>query len=400
MTVPVPPVPFVWSIGTIIGPAIGGTFADPHTTYPDIFPEGSLFERYPYLLPNLICAALLLVSLVIAYFLLEETHPDMQLGEETSNSIPTGTETTPLIASWARNGRLYVSSTMSAADRLAVTTRMNESRRLSICPPGDDYGTLKGRVCVSRLPIAKNSEKPSVKVFNKRLMLLMMALAIYTYHAMTWDHLLPIFFEDDRMFDSSHHDLTNPLYYPGGLGLSLHTVGAIMAVQGFVELFFQMVVFPIAASRVGVHRLFLILTCCYPVVYVLIPALLYVPDGLLFPAIYACLSIRNLFTVLLYPLLLILIKNAAPCPTTLGRINGLAVSAGALCRMVAPLVSGYVYTIGRRLDCTAIAWWCSSLVAVVGAIQAFSVPRDRAPDTSGREAAPFFVEALDEHATH
>ena len=70
--------PFVWSIGTIIGPAIGGTFADPRESYPGTFPDGSLFARLPYLLPNLLCAGLLLVSIFLGYFLLEETHPDMQ----------------------------------------------------------------------------------------------------------------------------------------------------------------------------------------------------------------------------------------------------------------------------------------------------------------------------------
>jgi hypothetical protein len=57
-------VPFVWSVGTIVGPMIGGLFADPHISYPHIFPQGCLFERFPYLLPNLICAALLLVSIL------------------------------------------------------------------------------------------------------------------------------------------------------------------------------------------------------------------------------------------------------------------------------------------------------------------------------------------------
>jgi len=307
--------------------------------------------------------------------MLEETHPGKQPGAGVSGSALVGNETTPLIASWDSKSR------MSAAGRLSVITRMDAARRLAIRSQGEDYGSVNGpgSVSGSRPSLAKTSEKTDPpKVFCRRIMLLMVALSIYTYHAMTWDHLLPVFFEDDRLIDVSLHNFINPLYTPGGLGLSLRTVGTIMAVQGFVELFFQLVVFPYAASRVGVYRLFIVLTCCYPVVYVLMPPLLYVPERLLMPAIYACVTIRNLFTVLLYPLLLILIKNAAPCPTVLGRVNGLALSAGAMCRMAASLVSGYTYTLGRSADCTAVAWWCSSLVAVMGAIQAFSVPQDKA----------------------
>ena len=46
---------------------------------------------------------------------------------------------------------------------------------------------------------------------------------------MCYDHLLPIFFEDDRaMVDSmSSVDPSSLLYFPGGLGLSIPTVGMI-----------------------------------------------------------------------------------------------------------------------------------------------------------------------------
>jgi MFS family permease len=70
--------PFVWSIGTIIGPSIGGYFAEPVHTFPTVFSATGLFAKFPYLLPNLICSSLLLLSIIMAYFLLEETHPDTQ----------------------------------------------------------------------------------------------------------------------------------------------------------------------------------------------------------------------------------------------------------------------------------------------------------------------------------
>lgn len=359
--------PFVWSVGTIIGPCIGGTFADPHESFPKAFPVGSLFERFPYLLPNLVCAFLLLVSIVLGYFLLEETHPDMQprvlLPDETYVS-----EVTPLI------------ETSDAIKRPAVDLR------------AETYGTMRSRngPVVERKWEDPEKQQPC-NIFSKRIMAVVLSLSIFTYHSMTFDHLLPIFFEDTRVTSSPllsiSVSLVNPFSSPGGLGLSLRSVGMIMAVNGLIALFIQAVVFPIAAERIGVYRLFIIVTVLHPMVYAVMPTLLWVPDSLLFPAIYACLTLRNLLSILLYPLLLILIKEATPSSSVLGKVNGMAASAGAACRMVAPPVAGYLYSVGSKLDCTALAWYGSVFVAVLGAFQCFQVKREKSDEDLSRESA-------------
>lgn len=254
----------------------------------------------------------------------------------------------------------------------------------------ENYGTMRGRGGGGN-KVAKNMEKrPAYSIFSKRIMAVIISLSIFTYHSMTFDHLLPIFFEDDRvplsaLIGGGHF---NPLYSPGGLGLSLQAVGMIMAVQGVIALFMQAVVFPIMAERVGVYRLFVFITVLHPVTYVIVPFLLYVPEGWLYPAIYFVLAARNFFSILLYPLLLILIKEATPSSSVLGKVNGLAASAGAACRMVAPPVAGALYAMGRKMDCTAIAWYGSTFVAIVGAVQCFSVQRDGAREDEERVFCP------------
>ena len=85
--------PFVWSIGTAIGPSIGGYFADPAENFPAVFSSEGLFSRFPYLLPNLICAGLMLFSLVAGYLMLDETHPDMQPSSTPADLSNTHAET-------------------------------------------------------------------------------------------------------------------------------------------------------------------------------------------------------------------------------------------------------------------------------------------------------------------
>lgn len=341
--------PFVWSVGTIIGPCIGGTFANPYESWPSIFPKGGLFERFPYLLPNILCAALLALSIIMGFVLLEETHPDMQprvlLPADTYVS-----EETPLI------------ETSDAMKRPAVDLR------------SETYGTINVH---DECEQAITREKTVESIWNKRIVGLIIALCIFTYHSMTYDHLMPIFFEDERSSAFTIATKTgSPFYSPGGLGLSVRSVGMIMAVNGIIAMFVQAVVFPIAAERVGVYKLFLIATVLHPIAYALVPLLLYAPQSFVFPAIYLCLAVRNTLSITLYPLLLILIKEATPTSSALGKVNGLAASAGAACRMVAPPVAGFLYTFGSRIDCTALAWYGSAIVAIGGAVQCFSVSRE------------------------
>lgn len=59
---------------SIIGPALGGALAQPCKNYPGLFPHGSVLEKYPFLLPNLVCAAILSFGVVFGILFLEETH--------------------------------------------------------------------------------------------------------------------------------------------------------------------------------------------------------------------------------------------------------------------------------------------------------------------------------------
>ena len=252
----------------------------------------------------------------------------------------------------------------------------------------ETYGTLRtvqDEACGEALDASDEKSFFTVPTWNKRVVGFIIALSIFTYHSMTYDHLMPIFFEDERAslaFSTLKVGPSSPFYSPGGLGLSLRDVGMIMAVNGGIALFVQAVIFPLAAERVGVYKLFLIVTVLHPIIYAIVPFLLHVPESLIFPAIYACLAVRNALSITLYPLLLILIKEATPTWGALGKVNGLAASAGAACRMIAPPVAGYLYTAGSKMDCTALAWYGSVIVAIAGSIQCFFVPRPQCADRS------------------
>jgi MFS family permease len=63
---------FAANIGQLVGPAIGGFLSRPATEYPNVFGGIQLFVDYPYALPCLVAGGYVFLTMVLAYFWLEE----------------------------------------------------------------------------------------------------------------------------------------------------------------------------------------------------------------------------------------------------------------------------------------------------------------------------------------
>lgn len=81
---------------SIIGAGLGGALADPVSSYPSIFGNSKLFKTFPYLLPNLVCTAVVIMGLIVGFLFLEETHQDkrhrddigLKIGRQLLRSMP------------------------------------------------------------------------------------------------------------------------------------------------------------------------------------------------------------------------------------------------------------------------------------------------------------------------
>lgn len=376
--------PFVWSVGTILGPSIGGYFASPTESWPGAFPRHGVFDKFPYLLPNLICVALMFVSVLAGYFCLEETHPDMQPWSTAKDLEETEAET-PILPAQAGTTTPAVNLAQESYGTFNAVSEEEAVEEWDLNPDG-----------TSRPASVHSTDEK--KVFTKKVVMLTIALGIFTYHSMTYDHLLPIYFQDDRASSSGEvmRALDSHPSFAGGLGLSVKDVGVIMSFNGIIALVVQALVFPLICSWLGVWRTFILVSLGHPIAYFIVPYLAFLPEHLLYPGIYICLTVRNVFSILAYPLLLILIKEASPRPSCLGKINGAAASTGAACRTMASPIAGFLYGIGIQMQFTAIAWWASALVAVVGAVQVFWIQRDK----KGTQHKVAGVAFMPEHVVH
>lgn len=381
--------PFVWSVGIIIGPAVGGYFASPAKNFPDTPLDNTTFRTFPYLLPNIICTGLMVISIVAAYFCLEETHPDMQPWS-TAEDLQDTHAVTPLIATQATTN-MPAANLAHEGSYGTFNAIMEEADEEEWTVRPD--GTSKP---------ASISSGSSETWFTRTVMMLMIALGIFTYHSMTYDHLMPIFFQDDRI--PLLASMSSPIgdeygSFAGGLGLSVQQCGVILAFNGIIALFVQAVIFPLAASWLGIWPTFLLVTVLHPIAYFIVPFLALLPENLLYPGIYLCLAVRNTLSIVDYPLLLILIKEASPSNSCLGKINGLAASLGAACRCLASPIAGFLYAVGAKVEFTALAWWSSALIAIVGAVQVFMIRHEKkGPNHQVRAVAPFKFIPQEQHS--
>jgi Major Facilitator Superfamily len=374
--------PFVWSIGTIVGPAISGLLANPAKAYPDVFSKHGFFGHFPWALPNLICASLMLLSIFAGYFFLEETHPDLRKGAD------------PFVYHHIAEQTPMITAAGATADP-GVDLRQDSYGTFNEVEVPNKDGWFVNIDGTSLPPSLSEKSTDSCKWFTWQVAMLTVALGIFTYHSMCYDHLLPIFFQDDRGNELTVASLSL-FRIPGGLGLSTKQVGMIMATNGLIALFIQGVVFPFAAEKLGIWRVFVLVTVLHPIAYFIVPYLALLPENLLFTGIYTCLTIRNLFSILAYPVLLILLKQASASPSVLGRINGLAASAGAACRTIAPPVAGLLYGWGSDLGFSGLAYWGTGFVALVGVAQLYFVPREKNDVSTVKFLVPGFSGATDQ----
>jgi hypothetical protein len=62
---------FAWGAGGIVGPSISGLLSRPVLNYPMIFKRGSIWDRFPYLIPNLICSILMVFGMITTFLFLK-----------------------------------------------------------------------------------------------------------------------------------------------------------------------------------------------------------------------------------------------------------------------------------------------------------------------------------------
>ncbi|KAJ0974664.1 hypothetical protein J5N97_016629 [Dioscorea zingiberensis] len=275
-----------WGIGLVVGPALGGFFAQPAEKFPKIFSKESLFGRFPYLLPCLIISVFA-VGVAIACFWLPETlhmHKESKTGDGTIEAL-------------------------EACSNGSDSIRKNEN--------------FEGRGSASKESLLKNWP----------LMSSIIVYCVFSLYDMAFTEIFPLWTESDRKF--------------GGLKYSSQDVGVILAVSGFGLLVFQLSLYPLLEKTfgpIGLSRIGAVLTIPLMTSY---PFMAMLSGAALFVLVNCATLLKNILSVSVITGLFILQNKAVPQHQR-GAASGIAVASQSLFKAVAPACAGAIFSWAQR----------------------------------------------------
>lgn len=175
---------------------------------------------------------------------------------------------------------------------------------------------------------------------------------------------MPVFLSTPRA-EPPHHLFK----FTGGLGMNTQTIGFILSMQGIFSMGAQFFLFPPLARHFGVLNLYRFIMFTFPLSYIMVPYLDFLPESLQLPGIYCVLIIKIIWTVIAYPCNAILLTNSTPSLLVLGAINGIAASCASFARTFSPTITGMIYSYGLDIGVVGLSWWCNALVCAIGGVQ-------------------------------
>lgn len=368
--------PFVWCLGSIIGPAMGGALAMPCESYPSIFPRGTLFDTYPFLLPNLVCVGVLVLGITNGILFIEETHPILRHDRDR------GRKAGEYLLSLFGSGRF---THIAFSDEFQIEAVEKDGLNLDP-PPGYQSTENSPRLCSRSAPppatdiesINNRMNQGFDSAFSRQIVYIILGYGILAFHSVSFDALMPVMLSEEP----SNAPASMPFKFTGGFGMSTKSIGFMLAVQGIYSMVAQLWFFPIIVRKVGTLTAFRTVMLVWPVLYFLVPYLVLLPQSLQGTGVYAALLVKITFHVIAFPSNAILLANAAPSKSVLGTINGVAASTACLCRAFGPTITGSIHSAGLRMGYNGLAWWAAGIICAIGALEAYCI-KDAEPALCG-----------------
>ncbi|KAG6039407.1 hypothetical protein E4U41_002695 [Claviceps citrina] len=355
--------PLVWSLGSVLGPAFGGFFADPVRQFPGLFEGVWFFEKFPYALPNLIATFFFLISATSAILFLKETLVSKR--DQQDWGLAVGKR---LSRAFARRRR-----------RDGLPDGRHASRRTSFV---DGEATAPLLLPDDMPPKKKAGHSPPVgfvEIFTTQTNLVMLAYFFLAFHSVAYDQNVTVFLNYPVM-EHTPDNTRLPFYFNGGLGLESGRIGTIFMLYGITCGLVQFIVFSPMVARWGVLNCYKACCVIMPLAYILTPytSLFATPTKRL-AALAFVLALKAISVIVAFPAIIILLTNSCTSLRILGTLNGFVTMFSGFGRASGPASTGYAFTWGAKHGYIVTAYFFLALMALLGAVPLFWVVEGDGP---------------------
>ncbi|KAK5084879.1 hypothetical protein LTR70_007821 [Exophiala xenobiotica] len=340
--------PVIYGIGGITGPMVGGLLVIPGNTY-------------PYLLPNLMSAAVLVADFAITAVFLEESL------EEAQDLPPLNKRVQSLFA--------WLWQFSSSARRPTYARKgSKKSRRHTEDSDDENASDNESDGALPQLVPHTSEELKKSDVFTRDTILLLITYLIFQLSNISFNSLYPVFAQADP---------------PTGRNLDPEEIGLSLAFAGLVTIVFQVGLFGKLRDKMGNRWAYRAGLGLFVVAYMFMPFVGYKREdagdpgepilstglGWLWIEIGAVLLVKTVAAVGGLTSALLLITNSAPNHHVLGALNGLAQTLSAAGRTVGPFLAGGLFTVATKVrpKGEALAFGVFGGVAFIGFLLSFGI---------------------------
>ena len=260
---------------------------------------------------------------------------------------------------------------------------------------------------------ASRNQKPSPptwrEIFTRQSSMNLLVYALLALHSIAFDQLLPVYLHYPALFNlpttsssstsgptdpfkpsqptspaSPKFSVPVPFRFIGGFALSSNSIGLIFALYACLGMATQLSIFPWLALRKGTLWNLKLVSCLFPIIYLLTPFTAYLggydssckKSSCASPpnrtgqiaGMVVLQSVKAYASTFAFPCTTILLTNSASSLRILGTLNGIAVSISAIGRAVGPGLAGWTFTIGVDTGWGILSWWVLAAWAVLAAI--------------------------------
>ncbi|KAJ7690121.1 major facilitator superfamily multidrug-resistance, DHA1 sub-family [Mycena rosella] len=278
--------PLIWSLAGTTAPLMGGMLANPADKWPATLGEIALLRDYPYLLPCSVAALVAFLAFTFAFIGLKETLPSIVARRQRN---VTESETDPLLPA---------------------------------------------------APLEPHAAPPPLRdLFVRPVLIAIANHGLLAFCHMANEALIPLFF-------------ATPISL-GGLGLEPREIGLILGLAGLCNAFVQILLAGRVIRRYGARRMFTAGLCALAVEFAMYPLTSYLArrTGRVDTVVYLALAGQLSCTFVVYfayASTMMFIMDAAPGPTSLGGVNGLAQMVGTVLRSAAPSFASSLFSLSAE----------------------------------------------------